>query len=121
MQIKVMRISEVKPIAIDERDRLYMEVNFKNASNFQQFNFHRYIFMMENPADVQRLARLMRYTGAYNHKGLLGKQICIVENSLSMNSLLGFANSHEDKFVPFFTKEFKEVSRLKFEELLKNE
>ena len=109
MEIANARITHVE-VSIDDRDRLSARMTFKSQHTVCDWGF-----ILSNPVDVQRLKMLMNYTGSYDVMNLDGKIIRRVNSDCFMR---GFGHPIEDKFVPFFTKKFTEISEAEFETML---
>lgn len=111
MEITNARIKNVT-VGFDDRDRLSARMTFDGQHGCCDWGF-----ILTNPTDVQRLMKLMNYTGSYEVGDLSGKIIRKVDSG---NFLRGFGHPIEDKFVPTSTEEFKEVNKAEFAEMLKN-
>lgn len=111
MKITNAKIKNVT-VGFDDRDRLSASMTFDGQHVCCNCGF-----ILTNPTDVQRLMKLMNYTGSYEVGDLSGKIIRKVDFG---NFLGGFGHPIEDKFVPTLTEEFKEVNEEEFAEMLKN-
>ena len=109
MEIANAIITNVK-VGFDDRDRLSTWMAFESQNGCCDCGF-----VLENPADVQRLKTLMNYTAVYLVKDLKGK---IIRKVKSDRYLRGFGHPIEDKFVPVSTKEFTEISEAEFKTML---
>lgn len=72
-------------------------------------------FTLANPLDIQRLTKLMNYTGSHQVKELEGKIIRKVEKGQMFQ---GFGHPIEDKFVSVWADEFKEITELEVKQQL---
>lgn len=111
MEITNARIKNVT-VGFDDRNRLSARITFEGYHVSCDWSF-----ILTNPIDVQRLTKLMNYTGSYEVDDLNDK---IIRKVVSENFLCGFGHPIEDKFVPTLTEEFKEINESNFEKLLKN-
>ena len=110
MEVNNARIKNVT-VGLDDRDRLSARMTFESQHGCCDVGF-----ILTNPTDAQRLVKLMNYTGVYEVKNLNGKIGRVVNHDCSFR---GFGEPIEDKFIPAFGEEFKEVTEAQFEELLK--
>lgn len=110
MEITNARIKNVT-VGLDDRDRLSARMTFEGQHGCCDWGF-----ILTNPVDAQRLMKLMSYTGTYEVKNLNGKIVRKIDHD---NFFRGFGDPIEDKFVPAFGEELKEVTEAQFEELLK--
>lgn len=110
MEITNARIKNVT-VGLDDRDWLSARVTFEWKHGCCDRGF-----ILTNPTDAQRLVKLMNYTGVYDVKNLNGKVVRAVNHDFSFR---GFGDPIEDKFIPAFGEELKEVTEAQFEELLK--
>lgn len=110
MEINNARIKNVT-VGLDDRDRLSARMTFE-----WQHGCCDWGFILTNPVDAQRLVMLMNYTGTYNVGTLNGQIIRKVEDD---GLFRGFGHIIEDKFVPAFGEEVKEVTEAQFSEMLK--
>jgi len=110
MEVSNARIKSVK-VAFDDLDRLSARMTFEGQQGCCDWGF-----ILTNPVDVQRLEILMKYTGTYDLKDLKGKIVRKIDHDYFIR---GFGHPIEDKFVPLFGQEVKEVTQAKFPELLK--
>ena len=97
---------------VDSNDNLFVSLTFEAQCGACYWGFR-----LTNLADIQRLAKLMDYAGADEVVDLNNKIIRVVKEVCFFK---GFGHPVKDKFVPTFTKEFKEVSEVEFKELLNN-
>ena len=111
-----MRITNaiIKNVAVvfDGKNKLSAIITFKASYSCYDFSF-----ILTNPLEVQRLMKLMSYTGVNDISNLNSK---IIRIATEPGYCYGFGHLIEDKFIPTFTEDFKEVSEAEFEELLKN-
>lgn len=110
MEITNARIKNVT-VGLDDRDRLSARMTFECKHDCCDWGF-----ILTNPTDAQRLVKLMNYTGVYDVKNLNGKVVRVVNHDCFFR---GFGDPIEDKFIPAFGEELKEVTEAQFEELLK--
>ena len=110
MKVNNAKIKNVT-VGLDDRDRLSARMTFES-----QLGCCDWGFILTNPTDAQRLVKLMNYTGVYDVKNLNGK---IVRTVMHDCFFRGFGDHIEDKFIPAFGEELKEVTEAQFEELLK--
>ena len=109
MEITNARIKNVT-VGLDNRDRLSASMTFEGP------NFCRNCcFILTDPTDVQRLVKLMLYTGTSEVQELNGKIIRRIDKN---NFLRGFGDPIANKFIPIFGDELKELTESQFEELL---
>ena len=111
MQINNARITNVT-VGLDDRERLSARMTFESELGCCDWGF-----ILTNPVDSQRLVKLMNYTGVYDVKNLNGKIVRVVNHECFFR---GFGEPIEDKFIPAFGEELKEVTETQFEEILKN-
>lgn len=74
-------------------------------------------FDFTNPADVQRLQKLMNYVEVSQFDDLLGKIVRV--GYVPGRCFIGFGHPLEDTFVPMNSDSFTELPECKFEELVK--
>ena len=98
-------------VGLDDRDRLSARMTFEGQHGCCDWGF-----ILTNPADAQRLVMLMNYTDTYDVKNLNGKIVRKVDHDCFFR---GFGHPIEDKFVPAFGEEVKELTEAQFSELLK--
>lgn len=110
MEVNNARIKNVT-VGLDDMDRLSARMNFES-----QHGCCNWEFILNYPTDAERLVKLMNYTGVDDVKNLNGKIVRVVIHGFSFR---GFGDPIEDKFIPAFGEEFKEVTEAQFEELLK--
>lgn len=110
MEIINARIKNVT-VGLDDRDRLSAMMTLESRHNCCDWGF-----ILTNPTDAQRLVKLMKYTGVRDVEDLSGKTIRVVKHDCCFR---GFGDIIEDKFIPAFGEELKEVTEAQFEELLK--
>lgn len=109
MKILTARITKAR-VGFDERDKVVARMTFEN-----EYGCCDWAFVLENPVDVQRLKALMKYADAFELKDLNGKIIRQVDSERFMR---GFGHPIEDKFVPIYTNEFTELSKVEFGAML---
>ena len=112
MEVNNAKVRNVT-VGLDDLDRLSARMTFQS-----QLGCCDYGFILTNQTDAQRLVKLMNYTGVYDVKNLNGE---IVRTVSYDNDCFprGFGDPIEDKFIPAFGEELKEVTEAQFEELLK--
>lgn len=110
MRITNSRIKNVT-VGLDDRDRLSARMTFEG-----QRGSCEWIFILANPKDVERLVNLMNYARVNEVEELDGKIVRIVDCD---GLFRGFGDPIEDKFIPVFGEELKEVTEAQFEEMLK--
>ena len=101
MNIVNAKIQSVK-VCFDDSRRLSAEMKFVSQNGTCGWSF-----VLSNPVDVQRLSKLMNYTGAEEVKDLNGK---IIRRLDADGFMCGFGHPIENVFVPISTKEFSEIS-----------
>lgn len=111
MQVNNARIINVT-VGLDDRDNLSARMTFEFQHGCCDWGFG-----LTDPIDSQRLVKLMNYTGVYDVEKLNNKIVRVVNYERFFR---GFGDPIEDKFVPAFGEEFKEVTETQFEEMLKN-
>ena len=111
MEIAKATIQKVA-VGIDIMNRLGADIEF--VSDFGRFS---HWFISSDPKSALQLITLMRYTGASSTCSLNNREINLI---FSDNSLLGFGNPIDDKYVPLFTEEFREISMEEFMKLQHN-
>lgn len=110
MKINNARIKNVT-VGLDDRDRLSVRMTFESQCGCCDWSF-----ILTNSADAQRLVILMNYTSTYNVEELDGQIVRMVEYD---SFFRGFGHPIEDKFVPAFGEEVKEVTEAQLSEILK--
>ena len=105
MEVSNAKITNVK-VCFDDRGRLAARMRFET-----QYGCCDWGFILSNPVDVQRLSTLMNYTETYDIMQLNGKIVRKVDFDRFFR---GFGHPIEDKFVPFSSKEFTEITEAEF-------
>ena len=112
MEIKNAIIRDVT-VGFDGRDRLSASINFDEG-----YTRCGWDSVLTNEGDVQKLIKLMEYTGANKVEDLNGKIIRIV---IADNYLYGFGHPIDDeRFIPISLKECHEVTTSMLDSLVKN-
>lgn len=112
MEITNARIKNVT-VGFDEWEKFSVKMEL-----YSQHDKLDWYFILTDPTDVQRLMRLMNYTGSHEIGDLNNK---IVRKVISEKIFRGIGDPIEDRFFLTLTEEFKEINESEFEELLKSE
>ncbi len=113
MEVNNARIKNVT-VELNDRDHLSVKLTFES-----QLYGYRAEFMLNNPRNDQLLVKLMKYTGVVEVKKMKNKVVRIVTHDNCF--FLGFGDPIEDKFIPAFGEELKELTEAQFEELLNSQ
>ena len=113
MKITNAKIKNVT-VGIDDNGRLSATMNFVIIGNLTC----KWVFVLEDPAQVQRFKVLMDYAGANNIQDLTGRIIRVANQDVLF--FRGFGHPIEDRFVPcIMDYEVKEVTETELAEILK--